>query len=125
MSRRGALAIDDCKRCKMTTNQAQRQSLGCGYEPRSDRVHLSVWQPPSGKNGYSGPPLTACAGFTCNLPQVVETAMARVHWSKGNVAVLNPTEELLDCIVILEGQSNQLQAWLTTPAKEGGGMQDA
>src|SRR5690606_20808444 len=82
----------DCKKCKMNTPQIIRMSRGCGYEPRADRVHLTVWQPPTGKNGYSGPVMTTCPGFTANLPQVTEVALARVHWSKGNVSVLNPTE---------------------------------
>ena len=121
-SRRGELAIDDCKRCKKTTGREQRIALGCGYEPPADdRVHLTVWQPPSGDKGYSGPDLTVCAGYTCNLPEVNEIAIARLHWSKGNMPVHATAEELLDAIVILDNAYNQLQVWLMTPAKDGGG----
>jgi hypothetical protein len=106
----------------MTTTQLQRMSMGCGYEPRADdRVHLTVWQPPSGSAGYQGEDLTTCAGYTCNLPDVGETALARVHWGKGNASVLGLTEDGLNAIVILEGQHNQLQAWLMTDEKDGGG----
>lgn len=121
MVRRGALGISDCGKCKQQTGQAQRQSLGCGYEPRNDRVHLSVWQPPSGKNGYAGPALTVCAGYTVRLPEVVEATVARAHWNKGNVAYDRTPRELLNAILIVEGQYSQLQSWLMTPAKDGGG----
>lgn len=122
MARRGALAIDDCGKCKERTGQAQRQALGCGYEPRNDRVHLTIWQPPSGKNGYSGPALTTCAGYSVHLPEVIEAVIARTHWNKGNAAVLGPlSKDALTAILIVEGQYNQLQSWLMTPAKDGGG----
>ncbi len=104
------------------TTQLQRQSLGCGYEPRTDRVSLLMWQPPQGAKGYSGPPLEWCAGYTTSLPEVMETAIARVHWSKGNAAALGElTEETLNSIVILEGSYNELQRWMLTPLSEGGG----
>jgi hypothetical protein len=121
MSKRGALAIDDCGRCKRSLGTEERASIGCGYVPRGDRVHLSVWQPPDGRHGYSGPELTTCAGYTCNLPEVREVALARIHWGKGNANVLGPSEELLDCIVVMESSYNQLQSWLLTPSKDGGG----
>lgn len=99
-----------------------RQSLGCGYEPRTDRVHLSVWQPPSGEHGYHGPPLTTCAGYTANLPDVIETAVARMHWKVGAIEAWcgdeRPTEELLDAIVILDAECSALEHWLMTPEKD-------
>lgn len=123
-SRRGELAIDDCKRCKMSTDQLQRMSMGCGYEPPANgRVHLTVWQPPPGAAGYRGPELTACPGYTCNLPEVVEIALAHVHWSKGNAAILSLNEEALDAIVVLDSQYGQLQNWLLTDVKDGGGRE--
>lgn len=105
------------------TGQAQRQSLGCGYEPSTDRVRLTIWQPPTGSAGYHGPQLSVCAGYTANLPEVTETALARIHWSKGNASTLNASEDLLNAIVILESSYNQLQAWLMTPVKDGGGRE--
>lgn len=120
-SRRGELAISDCNKCKAQTSQPIRAAMGCGYESRADGVHLTVWQPPQGKNGYSGPALTTCAGYTCNLPVVVEATKARAHWSAGNVAYDRTPEDLLDAILIIDGQVNQLQAWLMTPASDGGG----
>ena len=80
-----------------------------------------MWQPPDGKHGYAGPQLTTCAGYTCNLPEVREVALARVHWSKGNAAILTINDELLDAIVVMESSYSQLQSWLLTPSKDGGG----
>lgn len=121
LSRRGSLAINDCGRCRDSTSKLQRQSLGCGYEPRTDRVHLTVWQPPTGKNGYTGAPLTTCAGYTANLPEVTEAMVARMHWSKGNVAFDRTPKRLLDEILIVESGYAQVQAWAMAPASEGGG----
>lgn len=102
----------------------QRQSLGCGYLPPADgRVHLTVWQPPS--TGYKGPALTTCAGYTANLPEVIEAAIARAHWKNGAVIPAcdgeMPTEDLLNSILVLDGEYSQLEGWLMTPAKDGGG----
>jgi hypothetical protein len=107
-----------------TTTQLQRQALGCGYEPRTDRVHLTIWQPPGGSHGYSGPPLSACAGYTCNLPDVMEAAVARAHWRNGALALLHPaaTDELLDSVLVLDAAYNEVEGWLMTPADKGGGM---
>jgi hypothetical protein len=105
--------------------QAQRQSLGCGYLPRNDRVHLAVWQPPSGDRGYRGPDLTVCAGYTANLPEVVEATIARAHWKVGAVVPAcggeMPTEELLNSILVLDAAYSEVESWLMTPSKDGGG----
>jgi len=134
MARRSAapggsgFGIADCKRCMNNTPRLSRQYLGCGYEPRLDetRVKLTIWNPPSssnGKVGYSGEPLTTCAGYTANLPEVVEAAKGYAHWSKGNVPIDRNPQELLDAILIISAQYSQLQHWLMTPAKDGGGGQ--
>lgn len=124
-ARRNDLGIADCEKCKKMTTQTQRQFLACGYEPPSDRVRLTIWQPPGGKAGYEGPPATICAGYTTNLPEVVEATIARVHWSKGNAAIIadgeQPSEDLLNAIVVLESEYNALQHWIMTPSKDGGG----
>jgi hypothetical protein len=113
----------DCKRCKMTQPQLIRMSRGCGYEPPAERTRLTVWQPPMGKVGYRGPDLTTCPGYTCNLPEVLEVALAHVHWSKGNASILGLNEEMQHAVVILDGQQNQLQHWSMTDVKDGGGRE--
>jgi len=88
--------------------------MGCGYEPRTERVPLQVWQPPmspDGKAGYSGPELKTCAGYTANLPQVAEAYIARAHWLKGNVAMHVTPEPLLNAILIVNGQHEAMEAW--------------
>lgn len=106
-----------------TTTQLQRQSLGCGYEPRTDRVHLAIWQPPD--KFYPGPELTVCAGYTANLPEVIEVAMARRHWKVGALthAVGGETasEDLMDALLISDAAFSALEQWMMTPAKDGGG----
>ena len=120
--RRGESALDDCVKCKASTTTLIRQSLGCGYEPPAEgRVRLTLWQPPAGKNGYRGEALTVCAGYTTNLPEVTEVAIARIHWGKGNAVILPQSEDLLNAIVIAESSFNQLSNWLMTPSKDGGG----
>lgn len=123
MSVRHELAIGDCEKCKKMNGKPQRQALACGYEsPADSRVHLTVWQPPTTKAGYSGPELTVCAGYTAHLPEVIEASIARVHWLKGNLSAWDESkEDLLNAIVVLDGASNEVQRWSMTPAEEGGG----
>lgn len=87
----------------------------------NDRVHLTVWQPPCGSAGYRGAALTVCAGYTCNLPEVGEVGAATAHWLKGNAAVLPQSEQLLDAILVLNASRSQLESWVMTPSKDGGG----
>jgi hypothetical protein len=107
------------------TPPLQRQALGCGYEPRSDRA-LTIWQPPSGKRGYKGAALTTCAGYTANLPEVIEASVARAHWKNGAVVAAcdgeAPSEDLLNSILILDGACNEVEVWAMTPAADGGGL---
>lgn len=106
-----------------TTPQLQRQSLGCGYEPRTDRVHLSVWQPPS--SFYRGSALTTCAGYTANLPEVTETAVARAHWKQGALRDVcegeMAAEDLLNSILVFDAACSEVEHWMMTPSKDGGG----
>jgi hypothetical protein len=109
-----------------TTQRLQRQSLACGYEPAADnRVHLTIWQPPSGEVGYRGPELTVCAGYTANLPEVIEAAITRAHWKYGAIVAAcdgeMPTEDLRNACLVLDGESSAVERWMMTPAKDGGG----
>lgn len=104
----------------------ERQSLGCGYlPPLTDKKRLTIWQPPTGEHGYKGPDLTVCAGYTVNLPEVIEVAKARAHWKHGAFAATldgeHADEELLDAILVFDAACSELESWLMTPAKDGGG----
>lgn len=106
-----------------TTTQLQRQSLGCGYEPRIENAN--AWQPPSGERGYKGPRLTICAGYTARLPEVIEVSKARAHWKVGALTHMTGEETadegLLDAVLIFDAECSHLEGWLMTPSKDGGG----
>ena len=126
MNQRAELGIADCDKCKKMLPQLNRQSLGCGYEPAADgRVHLTMWQPPSGAAGYAGPTPTVCAGYSTRLPEVQEVSIARMHWDTGNIGAAfggdPPTEYMLHAIAIYAGAGNAVRNWAMTPASEGGG----
>jgi hypothetical protein len=99
----------------------QRQLVGCGYEPPAAK-HLPIvaWA----GLGYSGPRPTTCPGYTCNLPEVIEVARARIHWKNGAIAAFvggHPTDEMMIGIEVLEGSYNELERWcFENPVKKGG-----
>jgi hypothetical protein len=104
----------------MTTEQ--RRMIGCGFEPAHPAA--VTWSPPIGGKGYAHGKPTVCVGYTTNLPEVNETSLARLHWSKGAVdayAQGEPSEALLDSIVILEGAEAHCSSYWMTPKEEGGG----
>jgi hypothetical protein len=107
------------------TNQQQRQSLGCGYEPKHPTLPVMMWSPPGSKCGYSGPRATVCPGYSTNLPEIIETAIIRRHWEKGSIVAAcggeNPTEEQLAMVLVLDGAFADLKHWACTPSKDGGG----
>jgi hypothetical protein len=127
MDRRNELVIADCGKCKAQMNKGQRQALGCGYEPPIDRARLTMWSPPTGKVGYSGPNATVCAGYSTSLPEVIETAIARRHWEKSQLQMAcdgeQPTEETRTMVLILDGAFADVKNWAQTPSKDGGGQE--
>lgn len=123
MSRRGSLGIADCGACMQSRSTKERQALGCGYSPPGGVV--MPWQPPGGRVGYQGAPLTACAGYTTNLPEVVEASVAYRHWKHGAldrwIGKDEPDDALLDSLLVIENTCKQFEVWISTPAKDGGG----
>jgi hypothetical protein len=118
--RGGSLGIADCDSCKASTPALQRQHLGCGYEPRLDdgKFHLTIWQPPE---GYRGPELSTCAGYTTRLPEVVEVDRLHSHWSHGNMAAVlgePATEEIATAVLVVESQIHALKAWKAEESKK-------
>jgi hypothetical protein len=69
--------------------------------------------------------LTTCAGYTANLPEIYETAVARMHWEKGSIEAAcdgeTPTEDLLNSILVLDAEFSHLKNWMSIPSKDGGG----
>ncbi len=78
--------------------------------------------------GYKGDKPTTCPGYTCNLPETIEIARARLHWSKNAHALESfcggpVSAGMLLGMEILEGASNELSNWQMTPSSKGGGAE--
>lgn len=101
------LAIADCQKCMTNLSTSERQALGCGYEPPVP--HAQPWSPPRGKRP------TACAGYLCTLPTVIEASRLRAHAKNGALAAAchegAPTGLTLDAILVLDAELAALDAW--------------
>ena len=115
------LQILDCEKCLKTCTRSDRQSWGCAYEARV--ANAMPWA----GCGYDGETPKTCPGYTTRLPQIIEIARARLHWSKGSLATFMRGAEVPDAlelgIEILEGAQIALDAWRTKPSTEGGGLE--
>ena len=69
----------DCRKCKASYGPKERQNMGCGYEKRIDGA--AMWQ----HDGYRGPDVTACVGYTAKLPGVIAVANLLPHWRNGSL----------------------------------------
>lgn len=122
--RRGLLGpMTKCDTCIAKRSPEQRQLLGCAYTP-PPAGRLSSFVKPWQGLGYSGDEPSVCPGYTTQLPEVIEIARARLHWSKGSLAAFCPGEPpsaLLIGIEILEGAVCELIDWKSTPKAQGGG----
>lgn len=110
------------------TPEPQRRYLGCGYlPPPPGHVRLTVWQPPVSDSykGQKPPELTVCAGYTANLPEVVEASIARarakLNMFAASCADEQATDELMDSVLVLDAEYSAVEGWLMTPSKDGGG----
>lgn len=113
--------LNNCETCMQTSATIYRQSIGCGYEPPAPReVHVIVHVP----RGWKHERPEVCPGYTTKLPEVIEVARARLHWSKGALAVALDGEPAHDMLLVgielLESSSNECENLRMTPAKEGG-----
>ncbi len=106
-----------------TVSKTIRQTMGCAYEapaPVGLRVDLPRPIPPD-----RDLKITTCPGYTTRLPEVIEVARARLHWSKGGpagIGINNWAESpLCAAIEVLEGASNEVQSWaMDNPIKKRG-----
>jgi hypothetical protein len=103
-----------------TGTKPVRQAMGCAYEsiPVELRRPIGV---PLGCEVVA----TTCPGYTTKLPEVIEVARARLHWSKGGPAGIGIADwadsPLCAAIEVLEGASNEVQAWaMENPVKKAG-----
>lgn len=104
-ARRGNAEHLNCGSCR-TLDVATRRAIRCGWESVSDSGR--AWHPFK----LGGPPLTVCAGYTSQMPDVVDVARAFLHWEKGQLQLRNPDPppQLLDGIEILSMEINAQQA---------------
>jgi hypothetical protein len=97
--------------------QQTRQALGCGYEPQLEGSRTLA-----SYNSDVTP--TVCPGYSTALPETIEVARARLHWSKGALTSFcagRASEAVMTGIEILEGASNACQSWaMDNPIKKGG-----
>lgn len=121
--RRGASGLpSNCSDCMLANSLQTRQTLGCGYEPvaADELSRLVRIMEPLGSDIKP----TTCPGFTTRLPEVIEIARARLHWSKGELTSFCSGQArgaLLAGIEILEGATNETQMWcVENPVKKGG-----
>ncbi len=111
-----------------TVPREQRQLLGCGFVPPPANPRLLPMVRPWAGLGYRGDQPTTCPGYTTGLPEVVEIARARLHWSKGQLDVFvggagDVSEAMIAGIELLEDADNRRRNWAMTPTSEGGGME--
>ncbi len=114
-----------CVTCMESLSEEQRQLAGCGYAPQPPE-RLRVFVEPWAGLGYTGPKPTVCPGYSTNLPEVIETARARLHWSKGELLSFTrgtPSEALTTGIEFLEHAANEAHLWSITPRSKGGGAE--
>ena len=101
----------------------QRQLQGCGYLP----LH-PLARPWSGYHlGYRGDPATVCPGYTTSLPPVIEIAIARHWFSRGELSMFCDGERATDALKtgvnILDGAIAEMIEWRSTPKSKGGGAE--
>ncbi len=113
-----------CETCMQSQSLQARQMHGCPWAPIAPERLAPYVQPWNGL-GYAGDKPTACPGYTTNLPEVVEVARARLHWSKGQITAFcggeQPTDALMIGVEILEGAIGEVITWSSTPRDKGGG----
>jgi hypothetical protein len=110
-----------------TIDQQTRQMLGCGLAPLPP-ANLSPFVSMFTGCGSQSEPATdekpafpsVCPGYTTRLPEVIEIARARLHWSKGALRIDDwSTSPLAFGIEFLESASNECQQWqLDNPEKK-------
>lgn len=113
-----------CETCMESMTTEQRQLDGCGLAPLAPERLLRFVKPSIGL-GYSGPGPTVCPGYSTALPEVIEAARARLHWSKGGPAAIGVTDwqddPLSMAVEILDNEIETFRGWCTTPSSKGGG----
>jgi hypothetical protein len=116
----------DCEKCMEANQRDIRQDMGCGHEPLIaaadpwDHPDRKVERDERDEDGHIRLPV--CPGYLCKLPEIYETARARVHWEKAGLRDYcggQPSDHLLTAVEILDAAVSAFQAWSMKPAEEG------
>jgi hypothetical protein len=100
----------NCKVCHEQVEEPLRRAMGCGWITVPDEERTSVWRHPSDEDDAP----TTCAGYTTQLPDVVEIASAYQHWKNGALREACGRElsySLVDGLVLLDSALSTWQAW--------------
>ena len=108
----------DCSRCQELVTKEARARWNCGLLKPSERIGPGFPAPADW-----GESSEICPGYLVTLPQVIETARARVHWEKGLLKERyegqNLPGVLFDCIEILSGAVSDVESFATRSARDG------
>lgn len=116
--------LQNCDDCMAHTSEQVRQTMGCGYAPVPTGPLARMVNIPVPTSGCRVS-VTVCPGYSTRLPETIEAARARLHWSKGGPSSIGIRDwadsPLALGIEILEGASNEAQAWaMENPPKKAG-----
>lgn len=113
-----------CTTCMTRLDTQMRQLNGCGYLPLIEG--RAPWRgygfvAPTAADGSAIDSLV-CPGYSTNLPETIELARARMHWSKSSLRDFcggQPDDAVIVGVEILEGADNECQAWAMDNPRKG------
>lgn len=113
--RRNPDAVDhlfDCGNCKKRLNKMSRQAIGCAYEEVDPRFPVQPWDH-FGRSRYPGESKT-CPGFSCSLPEVIETTWASYFLDKGELTQFcegQASPQMLDALIAYAASKAAADEW--------------
>lgn len=113
----------DCDSCMKSRSKEDRQLDACGLEPpAADGV--AVDHPERIRHAWEKDIPEVCPGYTCSLPEVLETSYALSFKRDGELTQFLEGEyaspELRHAMTVLESEIARMQEWSArTPDKDG------
>jgi hypothetical protein len=108
-----------CERCSSWNDEATRIDMGCGLLPRAVGA-----RPGSVPLSHLVPGLTACPGYTAELPDVLDVASCYLHWTKQSLAARLGTPDaapaLMDGLEVLHVAVEEFQSAKLRERTNGG-----
>jgi hypothetical protein len=120
--------LTDCDLCMAKKDKAERQTMGCGYEPQSD--HAMPWrhtgrmmsrdEVDTSKPSQLKTPV--CLGYACSLPEVVEASIAHACFKSGGLLQFTggetPSDALIQSVMTIESEADKMLAWIASEASK-------